>query len=121
VRDGGALVKRLETDRRVREVLTAFDRWATEFPDMPEAIGGFVSVVAGAAFERFTMLAGWPVEALRGVLVALCVNAPDDDLDYMLTAARKERAELEASSLAAYAKREARARTATSSITAGAA
>ena len=102
-------MKRRESDRGAREILKSFDRWAEEFPDQPPALCGFMTIVAGTAVERFAVPGGWSVDGIRSVLLALCLNAPAADLERMRVAARKERADLEASDLDASLKSEERA------------
>lgn len=76
---------RSKRDRRVTEILTAFDRFAASPERTADAslLGGFMETVVGTVHERFTVPCDWPIESMRAVLLAFLAHAPATDLEAM--------------------------------------
>jgi hypothetical protein len=89
-------VKRRKSDPRVREVLAAFDRQAQSVARDKSSLCLWMTMVADTGVDRFQIPGGWNDDAIRAVLLAFLLNAPDADLDDMLEKARKEDSELPA-------------------------
>lgn len=82
--------RRQLTDPRVREVLAAFDSQRDSPTRDSSMLCSFMHIVAETVVERFEVPGGWSDDAIRAVLVAFLVNAPDAQLLDMVEAARKE-------------------------------
>lgn len=86
---------RSATDKRVMEVVAAFER-QYDAESGAKSVDGFLTYVLSTDAERFVIPAPWPVEALRNILLAFLLNAPDEDLDDIVIRSRNEQAMMDA-------------------------